>query len=160
MATEKILTFCGFGTSGKRIFAHLPLSKQHLALTMATALCLYQSAAHPKHKNLAKKMSRLLHFSGFTPAMGGTFSASRVWASAATQWGKGPRDHKGPQFLYACQWQIRHYILNHSHVVVNPLLIFLDPPLHAIDQYCGVHVLCLNYNPDAGRLLHHELKPL
>ena len=34
----------------KHIFAHSPLSKQHLALTMATAMCLCQSAASPKHK--------------------------------------------------------------------------------------------------------------
>ena len=31
--------------------AHSPQLKQHLALTMATAMCLGQSAASPKHQN-------------------------------------------------------------------------------------------------------------
>ena len=46
--------FCGFRMSGKSIFPHSPLSEQHSALTMATAMCLCQSAASPKHQNSAK----------------------------------------------------------------------------------------------------------
>ena len=53
---------------------------------MATAMCLCQSAASPKHQNSAENVK--VAASGFTHAMGGAFSASRVWASAATQWGK------------------------------------------------------------------------
>ena len=48
------LTFCGFRMPGKLNFAHSPLSKLHLALTMTTTMCLCQSAASPKHQNSAK----------------------------------------------------------------------------------------------------------
>ena len=68
-------------------FAHSPLSKQHSALTMATAMSLCLLATCPKHQNSAK-MSSLLHFSGFTPAMGEAFYVSQVWASVAAKRGK------------------------------------------------------------------------
>ena len=54
IAAGKFLTFCGLRTRKNTFFAHSPLSKQHLALTMAIAMCLCQSAASPKHKNSAK----------------------------------------------------------------------------------------------------------
>ena len=62
MAAIHFLTFCGLRTPGKHIFAHSPQLKQHLALTMATAMCLGQSAASPKHQNSAKNVKVAAHF--------------------------------------------------------------------------------------------------
>ena len=57
---------------------------------MATAVCSSCVSQQPAQGiKIQRKMSMLQHFSSFTPAMGGAFLASRVWASAATQWGKG-----------------------------------------------------------------------
>ena len=81
-------TSVALGCQGNALFAFSPLSKQHLALTMATAMYLYQSAEAAQSIKIQQKMSRSQHFSGFSPALGGAFSVSRAWASAATQWGK------------------------------------------------------------------------
>ena len=82
MATRKILTYCS-RTPGKHIFAHSPLFKQHLALTMAIAMCLCQSAASPKHQNVGK----CLGHSTFLASLPQWVGHSQL-ASAPTQWGK------------------------------------------------------------------------
>ena len=51
--TTNLGAFCGFNHP-ENFFSHSPLSKQRLALTMATAMCLCQSATSPKHQNSAK----------------------------------------------------------------------------------------------------------
>ena len=56
MAAQKMLTFCGIRTPGKRIFAHPPLSKQYLALSMATALCVCVSQPPAQSIKIQQKM--------------------------------------------------------------------------------------------------------
>ena len=59
---------------------------------MATAMCLGQSAASPKHQ-IQRKMSRSQHISGFTPAMGGALPQRLGYGQVRL-----PNEEKGHQF--------------------------------------------------------------
>ena len=85
---QNFLTFCGFRMSGKRIFHiyHCLSNIQH-SPWLLSCVCVSQQPAQS-----IKIHEKTTRSQGFTPTMGGTFSVSQVWASAATHVPNGEKD--------------------------------------------------------------------